>query len=49
MLLGVAVRQFRAGASTLWLAAGAAIFLVASSPRARWYGMVRQLRTGQRS
>ncbi|GGW54036.1 hypothetical protein [Streptomyces griseoloalbus] len=43
MLLVVAVRGYRSGASVLWLGAGAVIFLSASYTFAR---DMRQLRTG---
>ncbi|MFE4637196.1 hypothetical protein ACFRJ1_27975 [Streptomyces sp. NPDC056773] len=43
MLLALAVRDYRNGASVLWLAAGALIFLSASYTLVR---DVRRLRTG---
>ncbi|MEU6882875.1 hypothetical protein [Streptomyces sp. NPDC046712] len=43
MLLAFAVREYRSGASVLWLVAGAGIFLSASYTLVR---DVRQLRTG---
>ncbi|MFD7679203.1 hypothetical protein [Streptomyces sp. NPDC060187] len=43
VLLVLAVRQYRSGASVLWLAAGAVIFLIASYTLVR---DVRRLRTG---
>lgn len=46
MLLALAVRDYRSGASVLWLAAGALIFLGASYTLLR---DVRRLRTGPAS
>ncbi|MEU7062831.1 hypothetical protein ACIGQE_28340 [Streptomyces sp. NPDC053429] len=44
LLLGVAVREYRSGASALWLAAGAALVLLSLHTLVR---DLRRLRTGR--